>query len=150
MEILAAARSYSIEATPERLWDLLGRAIFDGLGQGLSKMKIIDENNFRAELKFKVGGLIPVTMYLRGEMVDITPPEYLRVKLTTRSKWNLVNIVQTVSFSMKSTDDGSTTISCRAMADGLNRVSRWTLSGEVKSQAERVFKSIEERLRQWA
>lgn len=149
MEILAAERNYKIEAEPNRVWDLLGRAIFDSLGQGLSKMKVIDENNFRAELKVRVFGIIPITMFLRGEMTDITPPDYLRVKLTTRSKWNLVTMVQTVSFTMKAADNDSTSISCRAMADGLNPLFGWALSGQVKSQANGIFETIEERLRQW-
>ena len=150
MEILAAEREFDIKASPERVWDLLGRAIFDSLGRGLSKMKVIDENNFSAELKVRTGGVIPVTMHLRGEMVDISPPEYLRVKLTTRSRWGLIAMVQTVSFSMKPAGDDSTNISCRAMVDGLKPVFRLVLAGQVKSQAEGIFKSIEENLGQWA
>ncbi len=69
----------------------MGRAIFDSR-QGMGKMDVIDENNFSAELKAKAFG-IPLTMYLTGKMTGILPPEALSVRLTARSKWNLITLV---------------------------------------------------------
>ena len=148
MEILTAERKFTVEATRERVWDLLGRAIFDSL-QGLEKMKVIDENNFRAELKTRAFG-IPLTMYLRGEMTDILPPETISVRLAVRSKWNLISLVQRVTFTSNSAGEGKTEVVCKALAEDLNPLFRGALLGQVKSQANQILACIEERLKQLA
>ncbi len=148
MEIPTTGSEFTVEVTRERVWDLLGRAIFDSL-QGMEKMDVIDENNFRAELKAKAFG-IPLTMYLTGEMTDILPPEALSVRLTARSKWNLITLVQKITFTSNSAGEGKTTVVCKALVEYLTPLFRWALLGQVKSQAKQIFDGIEEHIKQWA
>ncbi len=148
MEIPTAETEFTVEATPKRIWDLLGRAIFDSL-HGMEKVTIIDENNFNAELKTKAFG-IPLTMYLRGEMTNTSPPTFLSVKLNAKSKWNLISLTQQINFTLDDAGEGKTKITCQAMAEDLNPLFRLVLLGQVKSQAKQIFASIEERLKRWA
>ena len=147
MELLTVERIFTVEAPANRVWELLGRAIFDSL-PGLERMKVIDENNFRAALKTRVFS-IPLSMYLRGEMTDISPPTYLSVELSACSKWNLISLIQKINFTLDNAGDEKTKIACQAFAVNLNPLFRWLLLGHVKSQAKQIFASIEERFKQW-
>jgi len=148
METLIAEKNLAAEASQERVWDLLGTLIFDSL-DGMEKIEIIDENNFRAELKEKAFG-IPLTWYLRGEMIDISPPKTLHVKLTAKSKWNLLTVVQKITFRLNSVGEGKATMVCQALAEDLAPFIRWVLLGQVKGLAKKIFDSMEERLKQLA
>ena len=148
METLIAEKEFTSALSQQRIWDLLGRLIFDSL-PGMERMEIIDENNFRAELKAKAFD-IPLTLYLRGEMFDISPPEALKVKLTVKSKWNLIKVVQRVTFSLNSLGEEKVRIVCQAVAEDLDPFIRWILLGQVKTLAKQIFDSIEERLKQLA
>lgn len=146
MEILIAEKNITTEASPERVWDLLGTLIFDSLS-GLEKMEIIDENNFRAELKAKAFGL-PLVFSLRGEMIDISPPNSLTVKLS--SKWSRITVVQRIAFRVQPGANGGATMVCRAVAEDLSPIVRWTLLGQVKNMAGQIFDAMERGLKQLA
>ena len=146
METFIAEKKLAAEASHERVWDLLGTLIFDSL-EGLEKMEIIDENNFRAELKAKAFGL-PLTWHLRGEMIDISPPTSLSVQLTAKSKWDLIMVGQKITFSLDAAGEERTTLTCRAVAVDLPPLIRWVMLGEVKKLAQQIFDTIEERLKQ--
>ena len=148
METLIAEKKITAEASRERVWDLLGTLIFDSLS-GLEKMEIIDENNFRAELKAKAFGL-PLVFSLRGELIDIFPPSALTVKLSTASKWNLVTLVQKIAFRVDPEDDGRATMMCRAVAEDLSPLIRFVLLGQVKHMAGEIFDSMERGLKELA
>ncbi len=148
MDTLIVEKKIVAEASQQRVWDLLGMLIFDSL-HGLEKMEIIDENNFRAELKVKAFA-IPLTMHLRGEMLDISPPKTLSVKLTAQSQWNLMDVAQKITFSLNSIGEGKATMVCRAVAENLSPFIRWVLLGQVKSLAKQIFDSIEEGLKRLA
>jgi uncharacterized protein YndB with AHSA1/START domain len=148
METSIAEKNLTAEASRERVWDLLGTLIFDSL-EGLEKMEIIDENNFRAELKAKAFG-IPLTWHLRGEVIDISPPQALSIKLIARSKWTLIPVVQKITFTLNSMGEGKSGMVCVAVAEDLTPLIRWVFLGQVKSLAQQIFDSIEERLKQLA
>ena len=147
-EIETARTTFVIEAPNQRVWNLLGRAIFDSM-QGLEQMKVIDENNFRANLKVKVFG-IPVVMKIRGETSDITPPERLVTKLGTKGLGGLVSLNQVIYITLKPEGEGKTKIEAWAVAEGLNAMFKIALLGQVKHQAKQIFGTIESRLKQWA
>ena len=146
METLIAEKKLAADASRERIWDLLGTLIFDSL-EGLEKMEIIDENNFRAELKAKAFGF-PLTWHLKGEMTDIYPPETLSVRLTAKSKGSLITVVQKITFSLDDAGEGQTTMVCRAVAENLAPYLRWVFLGQVKTLAQQIFDSMAERLKQ--
>jgi len=148
-EVETARTSFVIEAPNQRVWNLLGRAIFDSMGKGLEQMKVIDENNFRANLKVKVFA-IPITMQIRGETSDITPPERLVTKLGTKGMGGLVNLNQVIYITLKPEGQDKTKIEAWAVATGLNALFKMALLGQVRHQAKEIFGIIEQRLKQWA
>ncbi len=148
METLIAEKKRAADASQERVWDLLGTLIFDSLA-GLQKMEIIDENNFRAELKSKAFG-VPLTWHLRGEITDISPPSSLTVKLTAKSKGDLIAVRQKITFSLHSVGEGKSTMVCQAVAEDLAPLIRRFFLGQVKSLTKQIFDSLAERLRQLA
>jgi hypothetical protein len=149
VQALSEQSKFTIDASQKRVWDLFGRAIFDSLG-GMGKMKVLDENNFRAELKMKVFGFFPMTFYVRGEMTDITPPSSIATNLKTASKWNLITMLLKVKFDMSPVGENKTEVLCTSEAEGIPSALRWIAKGQVKSQSKDIFTNIEKRLRQWA
>jgi hypothetical protein len=83
-------------------------------------------------------------------MIDISPPKALSVKLTTKSRWNLITVVQKITFSLSSVSEDKATMVCRAVAEDLPPVIRWILLGEVKSLAKQIFDSMEDSLKELA
>ncbi|MFC2005903.1 hypothetical protein ACFLVG_02965 [Chloroflexota bacterium] len=148
METLIAEKKFSVEASQERVWDLLGKVILNSL-HGLEKMEVMDENNFRAELKARTFG-IPLIMRLRGETTDISPPEALSVRLIAKSKWDLITLVQRITFTLNSAGEEKVTLVCKAVAEELSPILRWFFLWPVKSLARQTLESIEERLKQLA
>jgi hypothetical protein len=145
---LSQQTKFIIDADQKRVWDLFGRAIFDSLG-GMGKMKVLDENNFRAELKMNIFGIIPVTFYVRGEMIDITPPSSLAVNLKTASKWDIITMLLKITFIMSPLGNNKTEVLCSSVAEGIHPALQWAAKGQVKSQSKDIFTKIEQRLKQW-
>jgi carbon monoxide dehydrogenase subunit G len=79
MPIELAKKNFEVEASPERVWRLIQKVIFSSL-PGMENLEILDENNFRAILRIKVLG-IPLSLKLKVEMTDISPPESFSIKL---------------------------------------------------------------------
>ena len=86
--IALAEREFIVNANPDRVWRLIGKVIFSVL-PGMESMEILDENNFRALLRVKMIGAEWV-LKLRGEMVDISPPESFSVRLLLEGLGGLV------------------------------------------------------------
>ncbi len=147
MGTFIAEKRLAAEASRERVWNLLGTLIFDSL-EGLEKMEIIDENNFRAELKARAFGL-PMTWHLRGEMIDISPPSSLSVRLTAKSQGDLITVLQKITFRLDGAGEGQTILTCQAVAEDLPPLLRWVMLGEVKKLAQQIFDTIEDRLKQY-
>jgi carbon monoxide dehydrogenase subunit G len=66
MNTVVASRDFVVDASMERVWRLIGKAILSSL-PGMEEMEILDENNFRATLKVKVS-LLEFKMKLRGKL----------------------------------------------------------------------------------
>ena len=146
--MLIAEKKFTIPAPQRRVWNLWGRAIFDSL-RGMGKMKVIDENNFRCEMSVKAFGFFPMTMYVRGEVIDITPYTSLAVALNISDRWKLINMVQKVAFSAAAEKDDATAMVCQAFVGGLNPLFGWALKGQVRSQVDTIFTGMEAKLRDW-
>jgi carbon monoxide dehydrogenase subunit G len=147
MDTLITKKEYSINASKERTWDLLGMMVFDSMS--MENMKVLDERNFKAELKVKAYG-ISMKMHLRGEMTDVVIPEKLTVKLAAKGVGNMITLVQRITMSLKEVDKEKTTMSCEAYGENLNFLFKYILLGQVKSMASRIFDSIEQGIKQVA
>ncbi len=143
-----AEREFIVNATPDRVWRLIGKVIFSVL-PGMESMEILDENNFRALLRVKMMGSEWV-LKLKGEMVDNSPPESFSVRLLLEGLGGLVKADQRVALFMTPVENGKTSVACRAAAEGMGFWQRALLSGQARSFARQTFEAIEKRLKELA
>jgi len=143
-----AERQFIVEAFPQRVWDILGRVMFDSL-HGLERVNVVDERNFRAVLRVKVG-FVDLTARLRGEMTEISPPQFLAVVLKMRLMGGALRLGQKVTFTLTAVDEGKTEVECKAVAEGMATVFRWPLLKKAQDFAGETFDRIEERLHKLA
>ncbi len=148
MAIELAKKIFEVGASPERVWRLIGKVIFSSL-PGMENLEILDENNFRAVLRMKVLG-IPLSLKLRGEMTDISPPESFSVKLSIEGPGGLFKADQKVTFSMTPADNGETFVFCNATVENMGPLPRLLLLGQARHFANSTFEAIEKRLKELA
>jgi len=150
MEKLAADFKYVVDATPNQVWDLIGRAIFEGIGPGLSRMKVLDENNFRADLLVKVFGFFPMPMKLQGEMTDMSPPDTMGVKLTMSGLGGFLKSVMAVNFRTTAVSDDKTEVhNWATLLEFKPAFIAWSTMFIVKGQAKDIFNGIRNKLNDW-
>jgi carbon monoxide dehydrogenase subunit G len=147
MDTLIVKKEYSIAASKERAWDLLGMMVFDSLS--MENMKVLDERNFKADLRVKAYG-ISIKMHLRGEMTDVVIPEKLTVKLTAKGYRGMIKLVQKITMSLKSEGAEKTTMYCEAVGEDLNPLFKYVLVGQVRAMAGNIFDSIEQGIQKLA
>ena len=145
---ILAEREFIVNAAPDRVWRLIGKVIFSVL-PGMESMEILDENNFRALLRVKIMGPEWV-LKLRGEMVDISPPESFSVRLLLEGLGGLVKADQKVALAMTPVENGKTSVACRATAEDMGVLQRVFLSGQARGFARDTFAAIEKRLKELA
>lgn len=150
MEKLASDIKYVVNAPPNMVWDLIGRAIFEGMGSGLSQMKVLDENNFRANLLVKFFGFIPMPMKLQGEMTDMTPPDTMGVKLTITGLGGFIKSVMAVNFRTTAVGDDKTEVHNLTTLLKLEPAFiAWASMGVIKGQAKSIANGIRKKLIDW-
>jgi carbon monoxide dehydrogenase subunit G len=143
-----AKKIFEVKASQERVWRLIGKVIFSSL-PGMENLEILDENNFRAILRMKASG-IPLSLKLRGEMTDISPPESFAVNLFLEAPGGLFKADQKVAFAMAPAKNGKTSVSCTATIQNLGFLHRFFLVGQAQSFANSTFEAIEKRLKELA
>ena len=143
-----AEREFIVNATPDRVWRLIGKVIFSVL-PGMESMEILDENNFRALLRVKMMGSEWV-LKLKGEMVDISPPEFFSVRLLLEGLGGLVKADQKVTLAMTPVEKGKTSVTCRATAEDMGFLQRAFLTRQARVFAQSTFEAIEKRLKELA
>jgi carbon monoxide dehydrogenase subunit G len=139
-----AEREFIVNATPDRVWRLIGKVIFSVL-PGMESMEILDENNFRALLRVKMMGSEWV-LKLKGEMVDISPPESFSVRLILEGLGGLVKADQKVAFAMTPAEGRKTSV-----AAGRQR-KKWAFAKVPFRPGPgfaRTFEAIEKGSRNW-
>jgi carbon monoxide dehydrogenase subunit G len=148
MSTLIAEKNFVVAASRERVWRLIGKVIF-GILPGLEKVEILDENSFRAILRMKVLG-VRWSMKVRGEMMDVLPPEFFSVKLFIESPGGLFAMGQKVTLAMAIVDESQTEVACKAMAGSMGIPFRVLLLGQARRFARSTFEAIENRLKELA
>ncbi len=147
METVLDERNFLVDASPERVWKLIGKVIFSSL-PGMEKMEILDENNFRALLITRVMG-VQLTLKLKGEMVDVEPPDSFAVKLFLEGPGGVVKANQRVSFAM-TPEESKTRVACKAVMEQMGVLRGLLLTGQARSFARSTFEAIEKRLKELA
>jgi len=148
MGIELSKKIFEVEASQERVWRLIGKVIFSSL-PGMENLEILDENNFRSILRMKVLG-IPLSLKLKGEMTDISPPDSFSVKLFLEAPGGLFKADQKVAFAMTPVKTGKTSVVCTATVENLGFLPRLFLVGQAQSFANSTFEAIEKRLKELA
>jgi len=144
-ETLIAERKFVIEASQERLWQLIGGVIFDSL-PSLERMEITDENNWRALLRVKLGFIV-LNVNLTGQMIGVIPPERLGVRLSIRGKGGIIRLNQRVNIVFTPIDETKTEVACNAVAEGVGTFFKLFLLGQARGFAGSIFDKMEERLK---
>jgi carbon monoxide dehydrogenase subunit G len=143
-----AQKDFVVNAPRERVWRLIGKVIFSVL-PGMENMEILDENNFRAILRVKMMGS-KWPLKLKGEMVDISPPDSFSVKLFLEGVGGMVKAGQKVSIAMIPVEGTKTSVSCKATVEEMGLLPRTLFSGQARSFARSTFEAIEKRLKELA
>ena len=146
--LMIAERDFVIEASRDRVWRLIGKVIFSSL-PNMENVEILDENNFRALLRMKIPGL-GLNMKLRGEMVDMSPPESFGVRLALEGPGGLLQINQKVNFAMVPVENRKTSVTCKATAQNMGFFFRLFVMGQARHFANSTFEAIEKRLQELA
>jgi carbon monoxide dehydrogenase subunit G len=144
--LLLEHRNFMVETSQERVWRLIGKAIFSCL-PGMENIEILDENNFRALLKARVLGF-KVPLQLTGKIVEMEPPDSFSVKLLLES--GLFKADQKVTFTTIRAEEGKTSVDCKATIENPGFLPRLFLIGRARSFARSTFEAIEKRLKEWA
>jgi len=143
-----AKKIFEVEASQERVWRLIGKVIFSSL-PGMENLEILDENNFRAILRMKTLG-IPLSLRLKGEMTDISPPDSFSVRLFLVAPGGWFKADQKVAFAMTPLKKEKTSVACMATVENLGFLPRLFLIGQAQSFANSTFEAIEKRLKELA
>ncbi len=144
--LLLEHRSFLVETSQEKVWRLIGKAIFNCL-PGMENVEILDENNFRALLQERVLGF-KIPLKLTGEIVEMEPPDFFSVKLLLES--GLFRMGQKVTFTTFRVEEGKTSVDCKAAVEDPKFLTQLFLVGKARSFARSTFEAIEERLKEWA
>jgi len=147
-EIVLAERNFSVGASQERVWRLIGKVIFSAL-PGLENIEILDENSFRGVLRLKVLG-VPLSTRVGGEIKDVLPPESFSVNLSLLGPGGFFTLNQRVTFAMKEIDQSRTDITAKTTADSSGFLFRFLLIGQARRFARFTFEAIEKRLQELA
>jgi len=147
MNDVFSERKFVLEASRERIWDLLGRVIIDSLE--LERFHARDDRNFNALTRVKIG-FITVAMQIRGTMVDISEPEVLSVLLEVNGMGRIIQLNQKVKFTLSAIDKDKTEMICQIGGKRIGFPLGLFLMPRVKSFGSDILESIEKRLRQVA
>ena len=144
-ERIIAVSEFDIEASQERLWHIIGGVILNSLS-GLERMEILDDNNWQALLRIKLGFVV-LNMNLKGEMVDMSPPDSLGVRLNAKSKWGILHMNQKVAIAFTTIDKDKTEVAGKAVSEDMGIILRLFTMWRAKSFAASIFNNIEDRLK---
>ena len=136
-------KQFVLNAPQERVWGLLGGAIYQCLPA--EKVDIINEWLFNAELKLRFG-FVRIPLKLKVELTDINPPGSLSTKIWIRM--GIIQFIMAVTFMLRQADGEKTEVIGMAKDEGRQAIWRWVLLKQRRDFAENVFDSVEARLKQ--
>ncbi|MFC1987530.1 SRPBCC domain-containing protein [Chloroflexota bacterium] len=144
MKTTTVQKQFVIEASHERVWDLVANVILQCLP--LEKIDIISESAFNAVLRWKLG-FVSLPMNLKGELVDISPPTSLTCML--RVEVAIMRLAVKVRIVLAPVSQGKKTeVVCTAQDAGTIAILRWVMGRQQQRFAGNTFDSIKKRLEQ--
>lgn len=134
---LVTQNHFSIAAQQQRVWKLLGSAIFQSLP--LEEMNNINQTTFYAIFRLRLG-FISIPLNLKGKFVDIIDPSSLSSLIWV--KRGIIQLGIKVTFTLKEAIGGKTEVICSATEEGKDSIIRHMLRRWERSFAEKVFNSV--------
>lgn len=148
MSTTLSEKNFELKASRDRVWRLIGKVIFSSLPD-MENMEILDENNFRALLRMKVLW-VPLSIKLKGKMVDMSPPETFSVKLALEGPAGLFRMNQKVTFTTTAVEKDKTAVTGKATLETTGILVQALLLGQARRFAQSTFEAIEKRLKELA
>ncbi|MBI4319331.1 MAG: hypothetical protein HY675_12645 [Chloroflexi bacterium] len=145
--MLITQRKFVIDASRERIWDLIDRALFSTLD--LQRMSVVDEHNITAQVPVKMGP-IKIPMDLRVEITDATPLENLAATLHVKSKGGIIRLSTQTSIRLSRVGEDKTEVACTAAAEEMSALKRAVFLWKVKSFSGDVFDGVRNYLEKMA
>lgn len=145
--MITAERKFVINASPERVWELIGEAMFSALK--LERINIIDQDSFRARLRVRIG-FVDLPLYVEGEFVEASPPRFLAAIVKTRGMKGVIWLNQKLNITLTSIDKSKTEVSAKVMLEEMQILLRLILLRMVKRVAGDMLDSVKECLEQSA
>ena len=142
--MLIAERTFVIDATRERIWELLLRATLRLMP--FERCNIRSETAFSALLRMKVA-FVSLPMDVDMNIVDIVPPETLNTELKAKGMGGMVWINQKSTFALKAVGESKTEVTAIIVAEGMAHILKIFFVPMVKKFAAASFKNLEELLR---
>jgi len=145
--MLVGERKFTVDASRQRIWDLLLRATMRLMP--FERCNIRSQTEFTALLRIKVGP-IKLPMQVQINIVDIVPPESLNTILDSKGMGGLAWIKQKVTFKLSPVAENKTEVDSKTFAEGISPLLKLFFLPMVKGFVADSYKLLEERLKQWA
>ena len=143
--MLRAQRKFIVDASPMRIWDLIGEAMFSALK--LEGVRVMDASNFSAVIRVRLG---PVKMPLSiiGRFIETSLAKSLAATVEARGLAGIIWLNQRLDITLNPLDENKTEINLEVTAEGLGNLVKIFLSWRVKSFINEMLDGIERELRQ--
>jgi len=145
--MLIGERKFIVDASRQRIWDLLLRATMRLMP--FERCNIHSQTEFSALLRIKVGP-IRLPMQVQINIVDIVPPESLNTILDAKGMGGVAWIKQKVTFRLSPVGENKTEVDSKTFTEGISPILKLLFLPIVKGFVVDSYKLLEERLRQWA
>lgn len=137
--MIVAEEKFVINASQERVWELVGDAIIGSLQ--LERMQIMDENNFAGIVKVRMG-FIRLPLHLKIQLADVASPSSLIAKVIAKTKPAMLTITEETKIVLTPINDNQTEVVAKASVGEMGPLLRPLLFWKVRSFAQDVLGSI--------
>ena len=141
LETALAQKNFDIDAPQQRVWKVLGSAVFQCLP--LEEMNILNQTTFHAVLRWRLG-FISIPLNLRVKLVDIVAPHSLGSVI--QAKKGIIQLGLKVTFTLRPVNEGKTEVICSATEEGTGNIMGRIMRRWQRNFAGQVFDSIRARL----
>ncbi len=143
--MLGAERKYIIDASPERVWELIGEAMFSALK--LEGVRVTDAFNFSALLRLRIG-FFKMPLSIMGRFIETSPSRFLAATVEVKGMRGVIWLNMRLNIAFTSVDKDKTEVATEMIAAGMGILVRIFLSWKVKSFINEMLDGIERELKQ--
>lgn len=138
-----AQRQFVIDASQQKVWDLLATVVFQELP--LEKVDIVGLDSFNAVLQLRMA-FFSFPFDVKGKMVDVSSPDSLGCVILVKK--GPIRLGVNASFALKRIDESKVEVICTAKEVGKSTILGWGLRRQQRNFTLNLFDSIRARLQQ--